>query len=176
LIPLPRSLTRLWMIGPLALLAVCGFVVYSKTGSRTGPPTQELVTHSGVEHPSWATWLLIASIVLAVLALLGVVVRSERMGDPNTREKRVARLTTALTEAVAAIESIKSEVTDGQALLTKLETEIRDNTELADLTAEQAGAVREMMRAETGRGSRVTVLVGIAGLVMGSAVTWYLSR
>ena len=160
----------------MALGTAGGILAYARSGRPGGPTHQEVVTRGGTQHPGWSTAVLILAIAVAVVVLLALLARlGDDTSDAARRAERVARLTAALSEAMIAIGSIQREVGDGQAMLSHLEAEIRDNRQLAELTSEQAAAVRELVRAETGRGTRATIVIGLVSFIGGVGLSWYLT-
>jgi ABC-type multidrug transport system fused ATPase/permease subunit len=124
-------------------------------------------------------WVFAIGIVSAVLALLFLMLFLDRFinrrPNPNTRSQRVARLTTALDEAVGTIEGIRREVEEGHALLAQLQSDTEVNRQLSDMSKEQSDAVwktaAEIIRAENRRQMPVNVatqlVVGIVVALVG---------
>jgi ABC-type multidrug transport system fused ATPase/permease subunit len=179
-----------WVPASVAVLALVGVVGSLKVGTDT-PKRTELVningheilqTTGGSSTPGWAFGLTFASVVVAAFAIVllieGMNRRSLRSGD--RRRARIERLSASLTDALTTIESIKSEVADGERVLARLESEVETATQLAQLSSEEAKAVlaqmKETVRAATSRSTWVQVVINVVLFLAGVVITLLWTR
>lgn len=159
----------------LIAAGVALLVVALRTGKRAEP--REAIASGQTVFPLWGFVGLLVSIfaIVAGVLLLNDWWEKKRWSDPERRRLRIDRLSESLREALSAVERIKVEVDDGNALLRRLENEADVKRQLAQLSSEEAAAVlaqmRETVRLETSRGERMTLLSGLFFFVAGVIVT-----
>ncbi|MFG1817024.1 hypothetical protein ACGFIF_24925 [Kribbella sp. NPDC049174] len=73
---------------------------------------------------------------------------------PDSRQRRIAELTSALNKSMATISMIKREIEEGNAMLAELENRAAVTQQLARLEDPQVVAVTEQLRAELKSESR----------------------
>lgn len=185
-IPIPKWLDRRrWvaLVGALvAMAALVGAFVY---GDKPGgePRRDEIVIEDGRQFiketgdPSyaWQTPVILAS---AVVLAFGVVIGTSRRplpDSPDERREKIDKLSESLQDALHIIEHIRSEVEEGERLVSRLEADAETKRLLAGLQSDQARAVLDEMRAtvrgETNRGTWFQFLMGLVFFVAGVVTT-----
>jgi len=152
--------------------------------SQTAPPSTFVHVVPTFDHPSdrlaegHLGGLGIAGNIVGVVAsalAFGVFVLWATRNSARSSRGRIEALTRSLTEAMNVIDTINHEVLQGQQALDALNAQVSAQKELANMTAEQAAAVRALVSSEVGRvrlgGVAVQVAIGVAGVGLGLLVS-----
>ena len=179
-----------WLMVCLAIVGAAGAALSFNVGTET-PERTELVERNGHQFlektgggntPGWATGAAFLSILVVAFALAYLLEGSKRrsLRVADRRRERIAKLSTSLTEALGIIEAIKNEVADGEKVLADLESELEVTEQLAQLSTVEANAVlsrlKETVRVETSRGTRLQFVFGLIFFLAGIAATLLLTR
>jgi hypothetical protein len=100
----------------------------------------------------WQIALLALAIIMMFIGLIFFSVWADyRNRKSNQRVAQVKKLSNALDEAMKTISSVRIEVEEGQRVLSRLQSEIATNKDLARLSSEQSKAVEALVRTELRR-------------------------
>ncbi|MGH8969303.1 MAG: hypothetical protein ACRDV1_05085 [Actinomycetes bacterium] len=115
---------------------------------------------------------------LIVFGLIGLAAWHEAWElrrNPESRERQIRELTEALSKAMKTVSVIRDEITEGNALLARLERRTNATKQLSQLSEPQAMAVadqlRDELRAEGRRGLVRDVVLGTIFFGVGVAAS-----
>ncbi len=115
------------------------------------------------------------AISVFIESLLGLIGLGRPRPTSETLEQRIARLTTALSEAVTLISSIEAEINRRKALVTQLQSDIDTYNQVVSLKASEVEAVSQMLRGELKRSSAVAltqnIILGVVFFALGVGAT-----
>jgi hypothetical protein len=122
-----------------------------------------------------------AAIVPALFELLGRQLERRRTkGRQETTEMRIRKLTTSLTGAVDLINGIEREIEGRQALVGKLQKDVKRYTKLAALKKDEVEAVAQSLRGEIQREERRSfwrhVALNAFFFILGILASYFLLR
>ena len=114
----------------------------------------------------WALVVLVALLcVLSLVAFSQWDSRRRFMG--GDRREQIKRLTTSLDEALNAIDAIRAQIDEDQHALDALESDLAARQEAARFSAEQIDAVTHLLRAESKRERRRSIVRDLALTLLG---------
>jgi len=164
--------------GVVALIALFGPRERSATRGATTTTTTTVPTASrgGGLVLAWALPVIIVGVMLVIAALFIYGEcdkrRRWRTGD---RGARIEALSRSLQDALTLIDTVRRDIDRGEGALKELERQSRYQQEIGKLSAEEAAAVRELVREEfrnEGKTSlRRDITIAAAFFAMGTVVS-----
>lgn len=173
-----------WIGGIVSLVGVGLLITILQLAPRTtqhfspsaSDPSGLVVT----QHVNaWGDFGEVIAVLMMFVGLVSLVKWMEhRSRSGNRRKAQIKALTEALTSATGIIDSIETDVREGQRVLENIQAEIEANRELAGLTDEQSEAIAGVVRREFRRERRPSLVmqcvIALAGAGAGFLISHFL--